>query len=220
MKLNAGLSRIADLLFPPHCIFCGEVIAPGLQLCAQCEAKNPRVHVKKRITLPETGKTIQCSVPFVYDGNVRKSIIEFKFYGKPELSNFFGSCIADELEQEISAFDLVTSVPISVKRRKQRGYNQSELIARRAAKQMQLPYCETLVKKLDNKEQHKLSERERSRNVRGVYASTGDSAIGKRILLIDDIITTGATLAECAVTLFQAGAQAVSCAAIAEVELS
>ena len=219
MKLKSAFSRLAELLFPPHCVFCGEVVPAGTQLCARCDAETPCVHAVKRIVLPETGKTILCRVPYRYDGKVREAIIRFKFYGKTGSTGFFGGQVAGEFEDGAAGYDFLTAVPISACRRKRRGYNQSELIARSAAERMGLPYRETLVKTEDNREQHRLSGEERRRNVRGVYAPVPNQEIsGKRILLVDDIVTTGATLGECVSVLFQAGAKEVSCAAIAQVE--
>lgn len=218
MKAKAILSRFADLLFPPRCVFCGAVAAYGAPLCARCEAENPCIHAQKCILLPETGQTICCRVPYLYDGSIRESIIRFKFYGKTSYADFFGSRIAGEFQNESRNFDLITAVPVSAGRRKLRGYNQSELIARSAGERMNLPYRETLVKTVDNPEQHKLSMQDRKSNVRGVYQPLQEQEIsGKRILLVDDIVTTGATLGECAAVLYAAGAKEVSCTAIAKV---
>jgi Predicted amidophosphoribosyltransferases len=219
MKVKSAFSRLTELVFPPHCAFCGEVIPAGTQLCARCEAESPCIHAVKRIILPETGKTILCRVPYRYDGKVREAIIRFKFYGKTASAGFFGRQIAGEFEGGATGCDFITAVPISAPRKKRRGYNQSELIARSAAERMDLSYRETLVKTADNREQHRLSGEERRRNVRGVYAPVpGQEISGKRILLVDDIVTTGATLGECVSVLFLAGAKEVSCAAIAQVE--
>ncbi len=217
MKLKLAASALTDLIFPPRCVLCGALVHSGNRICPGCAEKNPRVHAQKRIYLAGTGQTILCSVPYIYDGAVRQAIINFKFYGQVRAADFFGAQIAGEILNG-AAFDFVTAVPISAQRRRLRGYNQSELIAQAAAKRLGLPYRECLVKTTDNKEQHKLSEKERRRNVQGVYALKTEIS-GKNILLLDDIVTTGATLCECAGVLFQGGANKVACAAIAEVEL-
>lgn len=221
MRKGRILSLIADTVFPPRCVFCGEVVSAGKDLCPKCEKGNPRIHAKKWIFIPEMGQTIQCVVPYAYDGKVRQAIIDFKFYNHRDYAGFFGRQIADELSSPAAEFDFITSVPISAERKRLRGYNQSELIAEAAANRLNLAYRETLIKVKDNREQHKLKEKERKKNVRGIYRTILQEDIaGKKILLIDDIVTTGATLAECAGTLLQAGADYVLCAAVAEVELS
>lgn len=219
MKPDGFFSVLADLLFPPRCALCGAVVSSGAQICSDCEKECVRVDTCRRITLAENGKTIWCKVPYRYEGKVREAIIRFKFYGQTRSAGFFGRQIA-ALFPENAAFDFVTAVPVSAKRRKARGYNQSELIARQAAEFLALPYRETLVKTEDNREQHKLARQERRKNVKGVYRALDEAALkSARILLIDDIVTTGATLGECARVLYRAGAEVISCAAIAEVLL-
>ena len=147
-------------------------------------------------------------------------IFIFCFLGQKQFTGFYAEKMAEHISKSFSNihFDAITSVPISAKRCKLRGYNQSELLARAAAKQLNLPYCEYLIKTVDNKEQHKLNEKQRQKNVAGVYKPIREGQIvGKSILLIDDIVTTGATLRECASVLLQSGAGNISCAAIAEV---
>lgn len=220
MKIKLSLSAVINLIFPPRCVLCGEITRSAGEICKACAQEIPCIHAKKCIYVPDAGQTIVCAVPYAYDGKVRQSIIRFKFYGQTRSADFFGAQIAGELLENAAEFDFITAVPISAQRRKLRGYNQSELIARAAAKQLKLPYFECLVKITDNKEQHKLSQKERRNNVHGAYKLIKNNEIyGKHILLLDDIVTTGATLCECAEVLFKGGAKAVACAAIAEVEL-
>jgi competence protein ComFC len=220
MKVKSTISALIDLLFPPHCIFCGAVIPSGTQICEKCEEEISNIDAVKYMNVPEAGKTILCVVPYSYSGQVRQSIIRFKFQGQKQFASFYGEKMGEQIQKsELNLdFDAITSVPISAQRRKSRGYNQSELIARVVANRMGLPYREYLMKITDNKEQHKLSQKERQKNVRGVYQPLQqEEMIGKNILLIDDIVTTGATLSECALVLFQSGANEVNCAAIAQV---
>lgn len=220
MKVKTAVSALINLIFPTRCVLCGAVTVSPDKICLDCARENPCIHAQKRINVPKAGQTILCTVPYVYHGKIRESIIRFKFYGQIRSADFFGSKIAGELSKNAEKYDFISSVPISVKRRSQRGYNQSELIARAAAKELHLPYRECLVKTTDNKEQHKLTEKERRKNVQGVYELIQKEEVyGKHILLVDDIVTTGATLCECAEALFAGGAKEVSCAAIAQVEL-
>lgn len=220
MKHDRRFSFLIDLLFPPRCALCGSVVAPGASVCPTCETECVCMQGCRRIDLGENGKTIPCMVPYRYEGKVREAIIRFKFYGQTRSALFFGQQIAAQFQQG-APFDFVTAVPVSRRRRKTRGYNQSELIARRAADLLALPYRESLVKTADNREQHRLAKQERHRNVQGVYSAAQKGVVqGARILLVDDIVTTGATLGECAKVLYLAGAQSVCCAAIAEVSVS
>lgn len=220
MKVKKMVSAVIDLIFPPHCIFCRSVIPSGEEICKKCDREIPQINAVQYMNLPEAGKTVSCAVPYSYDGQVRQAIIRFKFQDQKQFSGFFAEKIAVQIQRMYGnqKFDVVTSVPISAKRRKSRGYNQSELIARAVAGRLNLSYQDYLVKVKDNQEQHKLNEKERRKNVCGVYEPLHQKELtGKKILLIDDIVTTGATLCECALVLLQNGAQEVVCAAIAEV---
>ena len=222
MRAKQAVSTLMDLIFPPRCIFCRAVIPSGAQICKKCDEEIQHINAVKSMNVPVAGKTISCAVPYSYDGQVRQSIIRFKFQGQKQFAAFYAEKIGEQIQKSYGnlKFDAITSVPISSKRRKLRGYNQSELIARAVSKQINLPYRDYLRKVTDNKEQHKLCEMERRKNVRGVYRPLHeDEIIGKKILLIDDIVTTGATLCECVSVLFQSGAAEVACAAIAEVVL-
>jgi ComF family protein len=210
-----------DYLFPPHCIFCDKIISAGKQVCDKCIQEIKPINSIKRINLSECGKTILCVIPYAYQDHVRNSIIQFKFHGKKQFATYYAAKMAGQIMSSISTLhiDIVTCVPISQNRMKIRGYNQSELIAIELVKLLNLSYQPLLIKKTDNKEQHKLSMRERKKNVKGVYqAINPDKIDGKTILLIDDIVTTGATVSECAKVLFLANAKEVICAAVAQVE--
>src|SRR5699024_3264493 len=100
---------------------------------------------------------------------------------------------------------VITWIPVSLQRKKQRGYDQSELLARRMGKVWKRPASPLLLKKKDNKTQHELSKKERLLNVKGVYEAQGEIT-GKRILLVDDILTTGSTMQEAASVLWKNGA--------------
>ncbi|HEX3038672.1 MAG TPA: ComF family protein [Caproiciproducens sp.] len=221
MGFKKAFGAFIDLIFPPRCVFCGAVVPGGLPVCKACEGHIPYARAIKYMNIPDTGKTIICTVPYSYSGQVRESIIRFKFQNQKQFASFFAEKVAEQIRIGYPdiRFDMVTCVPISAKRRKTRGYNQSELIAADAALRLGLPYRECLAKVSDNREQHKLSEKERRRNVRGVYRQLcAEETAGKRVLLIDDIVTTGATLCECASVLYRNGAEEVACAAIAQVE--
>jgi len=214
------IKRLLDYLFPPRCVFCSRVISPGKTVCGACEKEVVPVHWKQRMILPETGKTFLCTAPYSYDGKVRKAILNFKFRGKKKYGEFFSDRMLENIRRNVPdpSFSAVTCVPISRERQKKRGYNQSELLARRIAARAGLPYRPLLEKRVDNPEQHRLHRGERAQNVRGVYNARDPGAIrGGTVLLVDDIVTTGATLSECAGVLYRCGAKKVVCAVVAKV---
>lgn len=218
MKASFLLSVFLDLLFPPRCVFCGNIIAPGTKICRSCARTVVPVKTVRRMNLPAAGKNIPCAVLYPYLGSVRESILRFKFEGEKRNADYYAERMAAQVLEQFhdSAFDFVTSVPLSAKRKKERGYNQSELIARRIAERLRVPYAECLLKVADNAEQHWLKRNERKANVKRAYRAADSEIRGKRILMTDDIMTTGATLSECASVLFGAGAEAVFCAVVAE----
>ena len=117
---------------------------------------------------------------------------------------------------EAQAYDCIVPVPISAERLRARGYDQSLLLAEALADKTGLP-CRSLLRKVrDNRTQHRLTAKERAENVRGAYAC--EDAAGLRVLLVDDIVTTGATARECAVQLYRTGAASVQCVCCALVE--
>ena len=219
MSLKKLLIFCLELLFPPRCIFCGKIVAPGTKIYAGCAGEIAPINSVRCMKPPGKGKAMKCAVLYSYQDRVRQSIIRFKFYGEKAYAEFYADRLAELVRKRLdpSGFDLVTAVPISEKRKKLRGFNQSELLARPLARKLGLPYGECLLKIRDNPEQHRLSREERLQNVRGMYRALRPQTQGKRILLVDDIVTTGSTLLECAGTLYSGGAEAVACTAVAQV---
>ncbi len=149
----------------------------------------------------------------VYQGRLERAVRAFKFKGVRRLARFFGEALAEEAAAEGHAFDVVCAVPLHWGRRWQRGYNQSELLAKVVAQELNLPYRRALRRKRATRQQARLGRTERLENVRGAFESL--SLKGARVLLIDDVVTSGATTRECAQALLRAGATSVRVAAIA-----
>ena len=214
MFLKRAAIFLLDLLFPPRCVFCGQIIPPGKMICAKCGKITP-LHDIVRINAGPSGKNIPCTVLYNYTGNVRKSIIRFKFYGEKRNAVFYAKELSKQIDKCYGEnyFDIVTCVPVSSERLKSRGYNQSELIARGISASLGMKYADCLIKLKDNAQQHFLGKEERRRNVKGVYGLSCFDVSSKKVLLIDDIVTTGSTMSECAKVLLTGGAQ-VCCAAI------
>lgn len=202
-----------NLLFPPKCPFCGKVQdVPGI--CPDCEKDLPWIPGAE--ALREGPGGLRCAGAVWYEKTVRDALLRLKFQGASEIAEPLGELIARcAAEQFGGEFDTVTWVPVSKKRLRKRGYDQSELLARSACRFWDIQPVRLLEKKVDNPAQSGIHDgAARRANVLGVYEAVGDVA-GKRILLIDDICTTGATLIECTRVLEDAGAEQVVCVAVA-----
>lgn len=220
MKNKGIFAALLDMIFPPRCVFCNEILLPGAKVCKKCAKEIIQINHVKCIVLPASGKAISCVSPFAYENKIRQSILQFKFHGHRNFAGIYAEKMAELVQKQFPeiSFDFITSVPISSERRKIRGYNQSELLARSVSQCLSVPYDDCLVKIKNNREQHKLSEKERFKNVLGVYqVENAEKISGKSVLLVDDIVTTGATLSACAAMLYQNGAKFVACATVAEV---
>ncbi len=204
---------ILSLIFPPKCPYCSKAIGRNMTECNACRSQFPHYPT---ITYLKSGEI--CASPFVYESTVREAVISYKFYGRKFNAESFSLQLIKTVELAFEGidFDIVMCVPLSKKRMRERGFNQSEIIARRLAEYFKKPFDDSLIKLKDNHEQHKLSAREREINVKGVYGISDNSRIkGKSILIADDIITTGNTIAECSRVLKENGAREVYCVSIA-----
>ena len=209
------LAAITDLLFPPKCMFCRKILRGGDgAACKACEAELTG-HDGVR-----TGTYFsRCVIPMAYEGKVRDAIIRFKFQDQPGYATEFGRILAKCIQNEFAGqYDLITWIPVSGKRIKKRGYDQAMLLAMAAALELGDVAVETLRKTADNPAQSSLTDAAaRKTNVQGAYTVPEPELIeGKRVLLIDDIITTGSTLDEASRTLLASGASEVLAAALAQ----
>ncbi|MBR7146428.1 MAG: ComF family protein [Oscillospiraceae bacterium] len=203
---------LPDLLFPPRCALCGTRGVRGF--CADCEKRLPYADVP----LCTGAGFSRCASTLLYEGELREAILRFKFYGGQSAAEGFGELMARTAAEEFAGeFDLVTYVPVSRKRLRERGYDQSRLLAKEMAKHWDAEVLTLLRKTRHNPPQSTLkSAAARRGNVLGVYEAAETETIrGARILLVDDIFTTGATLAECVRVLKDAGAKEVLCLTLA-----
>ena len=204
--------KLLDLFFPPRCAFCRRTGVHGV--CADCERTLPYAKVQ----LCEGAGFGRCASPLLYEDAVRESLLRFKFHGAQSAAEGYGELLARCAAEELGGqFDTVTWVPVSKKREHERGYDQARLLAKATAKALGLPLTPTLHKQRNTQPQSGTGDAAKRRaNIAGAYRmKTGADVIGKRILLMDDIVTTGATLSECARVLGKAGAEQVVCATVA-----
>lgn len=216
MTLSA---RVLDLLFPPRCLFCSALLPEGSEsLCPACAAKEGEL----ARTLRRKGADFTlCVSPLVYDGPVREGILRYKFSGSRSKARGFALYLARTVAEELGGqFDAVTYVPTHPLRVFSRGFDQSRLLARELCRIWQLQPETLLKKRRHNRANSSLQDAaQRRANVLGAYLPVAQERIrGRRILLIDDIVTTGSTLSECARVLRDAGAAAVCCATLAAAE--
>ena len=213
------LSSVLDLLFPPKCVFCSRVLAGDDDgWCDRCTESLPFSNDWGR----QPGEFFDfCVSPLYYKGNVRKSVLRFKFRGATAYAGVYGKFLADCVRGNPDIkYDIISWVPLSSKRKRSRGYDQAMLLALATALELDDVAVETLKKPHDVQAQSELGGKtERSANISGAYTVSDNELIdGKCILLIDDVVTTGSTLAECARVLLAAGASRVVCAALARGE--
>ncbi len=208
--------NLLDILFPPRCVFCRKILPTSRRsVCDACLDK-----------LPFTGSHSSqkgdffsvCVSPLYYEDEVRESILRFKFKEATGYASTYGLLLADCIRRELPGhYDLISWVPLSRGRYKERGYDQAMLLACAAALELEDVAVSTLEKTAEVARQSRMGSPEKRRaNIMGAYSVPDKELVeGKRILLIDDIITTGSTLSECARTLKTAGAKEVLCATVA-----
>ena len=206
---------LMELLFPPKCVLCGTLLKAGeTDLCRTCRTEAPE-YPNRKIKLQFLDSF---AAVWYYEGNVRRSLLRFKFQNARSYASCYGRMLAMKLLREYpEGFDVLTWVPVSRLRKLRRGYDQVELLAKAVGAELGMTPVPMLKKIRNNRPQSRLdSASARRANVLGAYKLLdGAQAKGKRVLLLDDILTTGATAGECARMLLSAGAKEVHCAAVA-----
>ena len=209
------LSMILNTIYPPKCILCDKILSKDeTDLCRNC-----------RVEAPEATKT-KIKFSFVagwtavwyYKEKVRDSILRYKFRSRRNYAVAYGRLLAMKIQrEEMDDFQLLTWVPVSRRRRFRRGFDQAKLLTRYVGRELGISPVATLKKIRHTPPQSSLTEASARRaNVLGAYRVIDPQQVkGKRILLIDDILTTGSTVSECAKTLLLAGAADVRVATLA-----
>lgn len=206
---------LLDLVYPPKCVICGKLLKPDeTETCKPCLIDLPL----NTVPVKPGEFYAACCAPFRYEGMLRESLLRYKFGGRVHYARFYADYLAASVQSQLGGqFDLITWVPISERRRLERGYDQTRLIAEALGKRLGMKPVRTLRKIKHNERQSNLSDAAARRgNVKGVYrAVRPERFAGKRVLLVDDIVTTGATLSECSYMLRLGGATRVVAAAAA-----
>ena len=207
---------LTKLLFPPKCHFCRCVLQDNeTDLCHSCRAAAPEFSRAKR----NFHLIAHWTAVWYYKDNVRNSIRRFKFYNARGYADFFGRAMAMKLWEDPLPrdFDVLTWVPVSPLRRLTRGYDQAELLAKALGKELGMTPVPGIKKFRHTRPQSGIrNSAERRANVFNAYRGINPALFaGKRVLLVDDVVTTGSTASECAKTLLVSGATHVFLAAIA-----
>ena len=206
---------LAQWLFPEKCILCGRVLErEEMDLCKKCRINAPECSVS-RIKYPHIDRWLAL---WYYEDDVRYSLLRYKFYNRRNYADAYARLLAMKLmKAQWLDFDVLTWIPISRRRLRKRGFDQVGLLAEKIAQELNVVPMATLCKIRHNKQQSKIvGTAQRRANVLGAYEVLDTCALkGKRVLLLDDILTTGSTAGECARVLKLAGATEVQFAAIA-----
>jgi ComF family protein len=209
------LDWILRLLFPPKCLLCRKVLRDEeLDLCKMCRTDGPEcTNYRKKLPFIDSWTAV-----WYYEDNARHSLLRYKFRGARSYAPGYGRLLAMKLQEaHPDGFDLLTWVPISPLRKFFRGYDQVELLAYWVGQELEIEPVALLTKIRHNRPQSRIvGDAQRRANVLGAYrAENRELFIGKRVVLLDDIITTGATAGECARVLLTAGVKEVHCGAMA-----
>jgi ComF family protein len=211
-----GLRAIGDALthalLAPQCAACGR--PAGAHVGGVCLACWDEVDAD-RFTGAEAGSAVWAVGP--YRGRLRRVVRCLKFSGLAGLAGPLGERMADVLEGRTGGVDVVVAVPLHWRRAWRRGYNQADLLARAVSRSTGLPVSRRALRRTRRTApQRGHAREERARNVRGAFAANPACVSGARVLLVDDVVTTGATIRECARMLEEAGATEVQGAAVAQ----
>ena len=233
MDIRKFLKTVRDKLFPQNitCDLCGAEIFDGGHFCGRCA---PTVEFNDKTVCPVCGRRTarpeictECKADapkfkkaasaLIYSDGGAKLVLKFK-NGASYLKEYLGTLMAEKAKT-LPACDCVTFVPITKKRRRERGYNQGELLAEVLSEKLGIPVVSPLEKKRETAEQKGLTKAERLQNLKACYKIRDKSCVkDKTVLLADDVLTTGATADEACRELTIAGAKAVYLVTAASVE--
>ena len=208
--------NVFDFLFPRFCAVCGTALHPSEQhVCIHCFMDLPRTlsHTPENSRLEESywGKIpiVHATALMKYNESFKRVIYSLKYDGNTPLGEYFGRLLAQEIKDNSTFFsdiDCIIPIPLHWRRQLRRGYNQCYYIARGISQVTHLPILTGTVRRIiNNKSQTRLTPEERQRNVQDIFRCTRPDLLrGKHILIVDDVITTGATTTSCALSILRA----------------
>ncbi len=206
--------RILDVFFPPRCPVCGDVVRSGEVFCSKCLpgllcGRAPKFTHGQRLAFSRAFFVMD------YDERTRPAVRRLKEIPDSAEAHRFAALLADELRAaEETNFSCVAFVPMAEKKRLARGHNQAETLAVLLAEELSLPLAENLLHREQNDTvQHTLSREARAQNAAASYSAVPGARVSGRVLLVDDVLTSGATLDRCAALLREMGACDVVAAA-------
>ena len=220
------LNDFLQTLFPTYCLGCRRAVPPKTTLCLHCiselpianyhlSTSNPLLKLLNEITPIEAATSL---VFFEKQGFVQQLIHQLKYMNKEQLGSVFGGLLGEKLlDSSFSTCDYVVPIPLHRRRERKRGYNQVTQFGQQLAKQLHVEYIDrNLIRSKATKTLVRLNKQERVHQIKGAFSVVDPSIfIKKHILLIDDVVTTGATLSEAANCLLQIEGVRVSVATIA-----
>lgn len=220
--------KMANILYPNKCPYCLSPMDGDLEACSNCKKlitrydRITKVYEDKGPDMQTRGHTSYAVAPFFYSDMVKKAILMFKFRGSTNFLNSFGVSMYNCFCAKLSGnnYDFIACAPLNTARRRERGYNQSELLAKELSGRSGIKYLDILEHCKKNNIQHELNREQRSSNVQGAYRVTDRSMVeGKAFLVVDDIVTSKSTLREICKTLYESGAKHVDCICLARAGL-
>lgn len=214
------LNSFLDFLFPPFCHICKEKMGNSKIVCEDCLSKiqhatSERIETEFNRKFRDAKIISEFCSLFVFekDKEFQTLIHTLKYDGKLYVGKFLGQLIAVELKEKLQSWncDIIIPVPLHPVKRAERGYNQSDFIAKGISSILKIPVSTKILKrKRFTQSQTTMTLTERKENIEGAFSlRNGVSVTGKKIILLDDVITTGATISECGRVLLNAGAEKV-----------
>lgn len=223
--------KLLHIFFPNKCPSCGKIIKYDEIFCDKCISDIEPVsgerckvcfNLKQYCNCASYPKFyIRSASPFVYSKSIKAAVLSLKRIKNKRLAKFFAENMARTVNKKFknTEFDAIIAVPLHKSKKLARGFNQSELLAKELSAILGVPYLDNvLVRIAKGKAQHTLKYKQRRENIKGLYAAGGIPIECQRVLLVDDVMTSGATMNECAKTLRLEGVSRIYCVAAAKTE--